>query len=281
RLEAGENYALAPNFAAAKVELTAETVFVGYGLSVPEYGYDDFAGVEVKGKVAVLFAGAPHSDRPDFFPSLASAVHGQVERKVRELMRRGARGVIFVWQPAKEEMTPFRYIAANLAFEQMQLEDSPPFVPGGIISTSAFEGMLRQAGRKETVSALVEAAARGTPHPFDLGVRAHFRIESTLRHLASANVVGLLPGDPASPTCKEMVVYGAHMDHMGIGAPVNGDSIYNGASDDAAGVGSVLETARAFTRIGHPPRRGILLVFVTAEERGLRGSEWVARRSTE
>jgi len=195
-------------------------------------------------------------------------------------MRRGAAGVLFVWPPAKEALSPFRYIAAHLAFEEMQLQDTPPFVPGGVISTSAFEGLLRQAGRTETVSALVEAAARGTPHPFDLGVRAHFRIESTLRHLTSENVLGLLPGDPASPTGKEMVVYGAHLDHMGIGASVNGDSIYNGASDDAAGVGSVLETARAFTRLGHPPRRGILLVFVTAEERGLLGSEWFARHPT-
>jgi len=280
KLEQGQNLALAPSFAAAKVDLTAEMVFVGYGLNVPDYGYDDFAGAEVKGKVVVLFSGTPQADRPDFFPPLPSTVHGQVERKIRELMRRGAAGVLFVWPPAKEAVTPFRYIVAHFAFEEMQLQDMPPFVPGGIISTSAFEGLLRQAGRTETVSTLVEAAARGRPRPFDLGVRAHFRIESTLRHLTSENVLGLLPGDPASPSGKEMVVYGAHLDHMGIGAPVNGDSIYNGASDDAAGVGSVLETARAFTRMGHPPRRGILLVFVTAEERGLLGSEWFARHPT-
>ena len=280
KLVPGQNFALVPHFGAAKVDLTAEMVFVGYAKSVPEYQYDDFAGVEVKGKVAVLFSGTPHSERPDFFPPLPSAVHGKVERKVRELMRRGARAVLFVWPPAKEALTPFRYVAANLAFEEMQLQDTPPFVPGGVISTSAFEGLLRRAGRTETVSALVEAAARGTPHPFDLGVRAHFRIESTLRHLTSENVVGLLPGDPASPTGKEMVVYGAHLDHMGIGAPVNGDSIYNGASDDAAGVASILETARAFTQLGQAPRRGILFLFVTAEERGLLGSEWFARHPT-
>jgi len=93
-------------------------------------------------------------------------------------------------------------------------------------------------------------------------------------------VVGLLPADPASPTAKEMVVYGAHLDHMGIGKPVNGDRIYNGASDDAAGVASLLETARAFTRLGQPPRRGILFLFVTSEERGLLGSEWFARHPT-
>jgi Zn-dependent M28 family amino/carboxypeptidase len=92
--------------------------------------------------------------------------------------------------------------------------------------------------------------------------------------------VALLPGDPASPTAKEVVVYGAHLDHMGVGKPVNGDSIYNGASDDAAGVASILETARAFTRLGQPPRRGILFLFVTAEERGLLGSEWFARHPT-
>jgi Zn-dependent M28 family amino/carboxypeptidase len=111
-------------------------------------------------------------------------------------------------------------------------------------------------------------------------LKARVRKESKIRHITSENVVGLLPGDPASPTGKEMIVYGAHLDHMGIGKPVDGDNIYNGASDDAAGVASLLETARAFTRLGHPPKRGILFVFVTAEERGLLGSEYFARHPT-
>ena len=261
-------------------DVTAEAVFAGYALAVPEYGYDDFAQVDVRDKVVVALAGAPRSERPDFFPALASAVHGQTERVARELMRRGARALVWVWPPAKEALTPFTLLVGHYAFDSMRLEDSPPLLPAALIDTAAFEAILRQAGRPETVAQLVEASAQGKPRGFSLGLRAHIRRESKIRRITSENVVALLPGDPASPSGKEMVLYGAHLDHMGVGKPVNGDSIYNGASDDAAGVGSILETARAFTRLGQPLRRGVLVLFVTAEERGLLGSEWYARHPT-
>lgn len=280
RLVPGQNLAVFPDSDSGQVDLTAELVFAGYGLSVPEYGYDDLAGIDVRGKVAVVLAGAPRSDRPDFFPPLPSAVHGDSERVVRGLMRRGVRGVVMVWTPEREAIAPFTRMVEHFAFERMRLEDSPPFVPGAMISTEAFDGLLRQAGRQETVAGLVEASNQGRPRGFDLGMQARLRIESRVRRLTSENVIGLLAGDAASPSGKEMVVYGAHLDHMGVGKPVNGDSIYNGASDDAAGVGSILETARAFTRLGQAPRRGILFLFVTAEERGLLGSEWFARHPT-
>jgi hypothetical protein len=276
----GENLVVHPDLDKGLTDVTGDVVFAGHGLSVPEYGYDDFANIDVRGKIVIVFAGAPRSDRPDFFPSLASAVHGQSERVERELMRRGARAVVGVWPPSKEALTPFRYLAVHWSFDAMRLEDSPPLLPAALISTAAFEGLLKQAGRSETVASLVEASAQGKPRGFDLGVRGRLRAESKLRRITSENVVGMLPGDPASPTAKELVIYGAHLDHMGIGKPVNGDRIYNGASDDAAGVASILETARAFTRLGAPPRRSILFLFVTAEERGLLGSEWFARHPT-
>ena len=276
----GENLVVETDLAQGLTDVSGEVVFAGHGLSVPEYGYDDFAKVDVRDKIVVVLAGAPRSDRPDFFPSLASAVHGQSERVARELMRRGARALVAVWPPEKDALTPFRLLAEHYEFDAMRLEDAPPLLPKALISTAAFEALLKQAGRPETVAGLVQASAQGRPLGFDLGLRARLRAESRLRKATSENVVGLLPADPASPTAKEMVVYGAHLDHMGIGKPVNGDRIYNGASDDAAGVASLLETARAFTRLGQPPRRGILFLFVTAEERGLLGSEWFAHHPT-
>ena len=276
----GEEMFLLTDTDKGMTDVTGEVVFAGYALSVPEYRYDDFANVDVRDKVVLALAGAPRSDRPDFFPSLASAVHGQSERVARELMRRGARAVIFVWPPSKEALTPFKILAGHYGFEAMRLEDEPPFLPGGVMSVTAFERILKKAGRTDTVAELVEASAQGKPRGFSLGLRARVRRESKIRRITSDNVIGLLPGDPASPTAKEMVMYGAHLDHMGIGKPVDGDNIYNGASDDAAGVASLLETARAFTRLEKPPRRGILFLFVTAEERGLLGSEWFARHPT-
>ncbi|HZJ52890.1 MAG TPA: M20/M25/M40 family metallo-hydrolase [Myxococcaceae bacterium] len=276
----GENMYLLTDVDRGVTDVSGEVVFAGYALSVPEYGYDDFAQVDVKDKVVLAFAGAPRSERPDFFPSLASAVHGQSERVARELMRRGAKAVVFVWPPSKEAITPFKRLAGYFAFDAMRLEDEPPLLPGGLMSVTAFERVLKKAGRTETVAELVQASAQGKPRGFALGLRARIRRESKIRRITSDNVVGLLPGDPASPTAKEMVMYGAHLDHMGIGKPVDGDSIYNGASDDAAGVASILETARAFTRLAPPLPRGILFLFVTGEERGLLGSEWFARHPT-
>jgi len=185
-----------------------------------------------------------------------------------------------VWPPSKEALTPFKVLAGHYAFEAMRLEDEPPLLPAGMISVGAFEAILKKAGRSETVAELVQASAQGKPRGFALGLRARIRRESKIRHITSDNVIGLLPADPASPTAREMVMYGAHLDHMGIGKPVDGDNIYNGASDDAAGVASILETARAFTRLGKAPRRGILFLFVTGEERGLLGSEYFARHPT-
>ena len=277
RLIQEENVFLATDVDQGVTDVSGEAVFAGYALAVPEYGYDDFAQIDVRDKIVVAFAGAPRSERPDFFPSLPSAVHGQHERVARDLMHRGARGVIFVWPPAKEAITPFKLLAGYFGFDAMRLEDTPPILPTAMIDTAAFRALLKQAGRPETVEQLVDASAQGKPRGFSLGLRARIRRESKIRRITSENVVALLPGDPASPTGKEMVIYGAHLDHMGIGKPVNGDCIYNGASDDAAGVASILETARAFTRLGQPPRRGILFLFVTAEERGLLGSEWFAR----
>jgi len=280
RLVPMENVFLSTDVDQGVTDVSGEVVFAGYAIAVPEYGYDDFAQVDVRDKIVLAFSGAPRSDRPDFFPNLAAAVHGQMERVERDLMRRGARGLIVVWPPAREAITPFKLLAGFYEFDAMRLEDSPPVLPGGTIDSTTFQALLKQAGRPETVTQLVEASAKGKPRGFSLGLRAHIRRESKIRRITSENVVALLPGDPASLTGKEMVIYGAHLDHMGIGKPVNGDNIYNGASDDAAGVASILETARAFTRLGQPPRRGILVLFVTAEERGLLGSEWFARHPT-
>jgi Zn-dependent M28 family amino/carboxypeptidase len=280
RLVAGKDFAASADLGKGVSNVEAPLVFAGYAQSVPEYHYDDFAGIDLRGKIAVVFSGAPRSDRPDFFPSLPSAVHGQSDRVLETLRGRGAIGVLVVWQPLREALTPFRLMVQHLSFEAMRLSDESPKLPGALISTAAFDTLLREAGRTETAADLIASLDRGTPRSFDLGLRARFRAENPLRQVTSVNVVGLLPGDPSSPTRDEVIIYGAHLDHMGIGQPVNGDSIYNGASDDAAGVASLLETARAFTLLDKPPARSILFLFVTAEERGLLGSQWYAAHPT-
>ena len=280
KLVAGKDFATAANLGSGRTDLDAPLVFVGYGLSVPEYHYDDFAGVDVRGKMVVIFAGSPRSERPDFFPALAASVYSQSERVADDLKARGAVGGLVVWTPLRESLTPFGHMVQHFSFEAMRLKEKAPRLGGALLTSEAFQRLLRAAGRTETVADLIAACDAGKPRSFDLGLRARLRADNPVRELTSVNVVGLVPGDPASPTRDEVVVYGAHLDHMGIGKPVNGDSIYNGASDDAAGVASLLETARAFTLLDKPPARSILFLFVTGEERGLLGSEWYADHPT-
>src|SRR5262249_43584663 len=131
------------------------------------------------------------------------------------------------------------------------------------------------AGRPERLASLVEDAERRQHASFVLGGQIHLRVEAALRTVRTANVLGLWRGAAGSPVAGETVVYTAHPDHLGIGKPENRDAIYNGASDNAAGVSKVLEIARAFTRLPQRPRRGVLFALVTGEEEGLLGSEWL------
>jgi Zn-dependent M28 family amino/carboxypeptidase len=273
------------DFVAAKEDsdVSAEMVFVGYGLDVPEFHYDDFAGVDLHGKVVVFFFQAPHTERPDFFPPLASALFGDRDRKLADLKRRGASALVGVVTPELAKIFPWPALVTHFHFETMLLPDSKARIPGAVIGMAGLDRLLRKAGRRETAAELVETANHQASRAFSFGgVKAKLRVEVTERKVLSENVVAYVPSDPSSATRDEMIVYGAHLDHMGIGDPVKGDSIYNGASDDAAGCSSLLETARAFTQLAHaqPLRRKILFTFVTGEERGLLGSQWFAEHPT-
>ena len=264
-------------------DVSAEMVFVGYGLDVPEFHYDDFAGVDLHGKVVVFFFQAPHTERPDFFPPLASALFGDTDRKLADLKRRGASALVGVVTPELAKIFPWPALVTNFHFETMMLPDSKARIPGAVIEMAGLDRLLKKAGRRETAAELVETAGHQASRSFSFGgVKAKLRVAVTERKVVSENVVAYVPSDPSSATKDEMIVYGAHLDHMGIGDPVKGDRIYNGASDDAAGCSSLLETARAFVQLAHtqPLRRKILFTFVTGEERGLLGSQWFAEHPT-
>ncbi len=261
------------------IDQTAEMVFVGHGLDIPEYHYDDFAGVDLHGKIVVRFGRAPRSDRADFFPPLASAIFGDTERITADLKRRGAIAVIQVQTPAMAKTAPYAFMVQNGRFPSIALAHQEGLLPGARVDYTTLDRILKKAGRTETATQLADAAEKGPTKAFSLG-KAHLKVVVKQHPIVSENVVGLVASDPSSPTRDEMVMYGAHLDHMGIGDEVKGDKIYNGASDDAAGVSSLLETARAFTRLAAPPKRKILFLFVTAEERGLLGSEYFALHPT-
>jgi Zn-dependent M28 family amino/carboxypeptidase len=250
-------------------------VFVGYGLTVPELHYDDLAGQDVKGKIVVFVTGGP-SDMPG--PVKAHYQSGEERRKA--LAKAGVIGTITIQNPKSAEI-PWSRIAASRFQPHMELADpgtdAPPPLPLGILFNPAQAEMLF-AGSGHTFQEILTALNEDKPLPhFPLAVQIHARVGMTRSQVKSENVVGVLPGsDPQLK--KEYVVVSAHLDHLGIGEPVKGDRIYNGAMDDASGDASLIEIAREMK--GAKPKRSILFLSVTAEEKGELGSQYFAAHPT-
>jgi hypothetical protein len=261
--------------AAAQVE--AEAVFVGHGLAVPELGYDDLAGQDVKGKIVVLVSGGPAS-----LPGPIKAHYQSVDERRRMLWKAGVAGMIVIPNPKALEVPWSRLASARLE-PKMELRDPgydlPPPLPLVIQFNPDRAGLLfANSGHTfQEVRAALEAD-QPLPHfPLDIQVRA--RVGMTTSHARSENVAGVLRG--SDPRLRdEYVVVSAHLDHVGIGEPINGDRIYSGAMDNASGTASLIEVARAMTDSGARPKRSILFLAVTGEEKGLLGSQYFATHPT-
>ncbi len=261
----------------------SEMVFVGYGVTAPEYGWDDFKGVDVKGKTVVMLVGDPpvplatDSTVLDsaMFRGRAMTYYGRWTYKYEEATRRGAAAVLIVHQ-TEPASYPWEVVQGGWTGERMdvsQPDGKAAWVPvEGWLSIDAATRLFEDAGLDFRAQ---EALAR-TPAftPVSLGAEATFHLANTMRTVNTHNFIARLPGSDPS-VADEYVAYTAHWDHFGIGDAVNGDSIYNGARDNASGTAALLELARAFTEAG-APRRSILFVAVTAEEQGLLGSKWYA-----
>ncbi len=259
----------------ALTTFTGEVVFVGHGITAPEWKWDDFKGADVKGKILVLFTNEPASTDPRFFDGRALTYYGRWTYKYEEALRRGALGAIIIhttptagygWDVVRNSWgreTPFVKLAPgekSLALEAW-------------VTREAGEKLLGLAGR--TVDQLLAASDKPDFKPIPLGVQIHGRMPSKVRALDTRNVAAVVPG--SDPKLRdEVVIFSAHWDHLGIGTPVDGDAIYNGAIDNATGCAILLELARAWAALPQKPRRTALFLAVTAEEGGLRGSEYYA-----
>jgi hypothetical protein len=275
-LQLGEDATLGVSSqAAASVE--AGAVFVGYGLTVPESHYDDLAGQDVKGKIVVFVTGGP-ADMPG--PIKAHYQSGEERRKA--LLKSGVVGTIVIQNPRSAEV-PWSRIAAARFQPRMELSDpgpdALPSLPVSIGFNPAHAEMLF-AGSGHSFQEVLSALAANQPLPhFPLAVKVRARVAITRSTVKSENIAGLLPG--SDPQLRnEYVVVSAHLDHLGIGEPVNGDRIYNGAMDDASGDASLIEIARALKVAHAKPKRSILFLSVTAEEKGELGSEYFAAHPT-
>jgi Zn-dependent M28 family amino/carboxypeptidase len=258
-----------------------ELVFVGYGATAPEYGWDDFKGADLRGKVLLVLVNDPPAPatEPALFGGKAMTYYGRWTYKFEEAERRGAAGMLIV-HTTERAGYPWHTVVGSWAKEQRMLPRDvklpAPLGVRGWITDSAATALLRQAGLD--LGALRTQAASRTFRPVPTGITMDIGFRNDAQHLQSENVVGVVRG--GDPTLsKQYVAYSAHWDHLGIGPAVNGDSIYNGADDNASGVADLLAVARAAAPLPHP-RRSQLFIFVTAEESGLLGSAYYAQNPT-
>ncbi len=273
-LTMGSDMLVSAGGAARPKMVDAPLVFVGYGLHLPALGHDDFNGVDLKGKIAVVISGGP-ADLPGPAKSASRSA------RTKYLAEAGAVGLISLTTTAQIEIPWVRAkllaSQAGMYFADPALRDTPDGFFSARIDTDQAERLFTGSGHSFAEMAAL-ADASGPVPGFALMPQLQAKVAARLRRLTSPNIVARLPGS-GKTLAAENVAISAHLDHIGIGEPINGDRIYNGAMDDASGVASVLDMAGRLVK-GKRPLRSILFVIVTAEEKGLLGSSYFARRPT-
>ncbi|TGE15813.1 M28 family peptidase [Hymenobacter elongatus] len=277
-LAAGAEYVFYPNPAIPSVAVEAPLVFAGYGISAPELSYDDYTGLDAKGKIVVVLRGAPQA-----FPSTVAAASQDVLALLQNAARHGAVGVLLASRTPAAALPNFRQGVFSVLGPDGKVAASRTYAPGadltllGAVSASTLQTLLR--GAAADTSTTFAALRAGQPASVALPASMKATNISTYQEVDSYNVVGRITGSDARLR-DEYVVHSAHLDHLGVGVPVKGDSIYNGAHDNASGVASVLEIARIYSQLPQKPKRSVLLVLQTGEELGLLGSAFFAAQPT-
>jgi len=251
-------------------DFDAEAVFVGHGISAPEFGWDDYNGQDLHGKVLVFFTNEPPSNDPKFFGGPALTYYGRWTYKFEEAARRGAVAALIL------HTTPtagygWAVVRSSWGGENPQLALEPGHAGlklAAWLSEDAGQKLVAKTGK--SLDQLLAMANEKSFHPVALGFHVKGHIPAKLRQIASRNVIGRVDG-----TSKpEAILFTAHWDHFGVGEPIDGDKIYNGAVDNATGCAVILEMARVWAAMPKKPSRSALFLFVTAEEAGLLGSRY-------
>jgi Zn-dependent M28 family amino/carboxypeptidase len=256
----------------ASAEIDAPIVFVGYGIHAPEYNWDDYAGVDLKGKIALVIVNEPPSDDEKFFKGKALTYYGRWTYKYEEASRRGAVGVLVIH---RTDLASYGWevVRNSQAIEKSYLQGDPlaTLRAAAWIQHDVAQHLFTLAGLGDLDQAIDRAGKRGF-HAVEIPVSLRGHVESRVRRYVSSNVVARVSG--AAPGGNS-VLYTAHYDHLGIDADAKGDNIYNGAADNGTGCGILLEMARAFAQSAVPPPHDVYFAAVTAEEQGLLGSEYL------
>src|SRR6266480_1926087 len=259
----------------ADIAATGDVVFVGYGIRAPEWQWDDFKGADLRGKVLLMLVNDPGLVDSTVFLGKILTYYGRWTYKLEEAARQGAAGAILV-HTTESATYPWEVVRGSWSVEQFKLDQpqSPSIAFAGWVTEAAARAALSKAGLN--LDSLSQAAARRDFLPVATGLQAQVRVQSVLRHVASENVAARLPGRD-SRLATQAVLITAHWDHKGIGPAIRGDSIYNGAEDNASGIAAMLGAAKSLAQLPRPSR-SILFVATTAEESGLLGSEAYVQR---
>ncbi|HEU5413628.1 MAG TPA: M28 family peptidase [Candidatus Angelobacter sp.] len=272
-LKFADDYVITDLTHSEKSVIDAPLVYVGYGIHAPEYNWDDYKGVDLKGKVLLMLVNEPPSDDPKFFKGRALTYYGRWTYKYEEAARRGAVGAILIH---KTDMAsyPWEVVRNSWGGETSVLKDdtNPKLKAAGWIQLEVARKLAQAAGQ-DLDQMLKEANSRDFK-PTELSVRVKQTVVSSVRSFASRNVVGKVMGSDGRLK-QQAILYTAHYDHLGIHPNEPGDNIYNGATDNATGCGILLELARVFASTKQKPKRTVLFSAVTAEEQGLLGSQYL------
>ncbi|MCD4833649.1 MAG: M28 family peptidase [Bacteroidales bacterium] len=254
----------------------SDMIFAGYGIVAPEYNWNDYEGINVKGKIVVVLVNDPGfgTDNKDFFKGNEMTYYGRWTYKYEEAARQGAKGILIIHE-SEPAGYPWSVVLNGATIPKLYLQAEDNYM-----SMCAIEGWLTFNAAKELFSLarldlmeLKEKAKKPDFKAFRMRSRLSLNIKSSHRFATSKNVIGVIPGKERP---DEVIIYSAHWDHLGIGAPLNGDSIYNGAVDNGTSIAWMLEIAKAFTNLKKRPARTIMFLAPAAEEQGLLGSDYYA-----
>jgi Zn-dependent M28 family amino/carboxypeptidase len=280
KLKFGDDFVVSNQTLTAETDVDAPIVFVGYGATAPEFGWDDFAGIDVKGKVILCIVGDPPSNDPKFFGGDALTYYGRWTYKFEQAARKGAVGALIIHR-ADLASYGWDVVKNSNSGEKTFLRDdaNPRLQVASWVQLDVAKRMFEASGM--TLDGAFEAAGKRGFKAVELPLRLKAHVSSEVRNFQSANVVGML--NDCTRDCNkhyqadQAVLYTAHYDHLGFVPGMPGDNIYNGAADNGTGVGMLLEMARAWSSAGLTLPHSVIFSAVTAEEQGLLGSEYLGQ----
>jgi len=274
-LKLGEDYVTSNQTQTDVVDIDAPIVFAGYGIEAPEFKWNDYKGVDVKGKVVLVIVNEPPSKDPKFFKAAAMTYYGRWTYKFEEAARKGAVGALIIH---RTDLASYGWnvVRSSWSSEEVYLgnDRDPKLAAASWIQLDVARQLFAASGLK--LDDMIESAGTRQFKARELPVRLKAHIVSKVRKFFSYNVLGLLPGTDSGPP-TQAVIYTAHYDHLGIDASLSGDNIYNGAIDNATGCGMLIELAHAYSTATVKPPHPVLFASVTAEEKGLLGSNYLGK----